>query len=199
MADWVGALAGIAGTGFGIVALWFAKEANTTAAAVRDEARDAAEKSLAIETERDSRALRLEKEAKERELEQEQRENERDQRILAGSLQAWWVKEETGGGSKWGVLLSNDGAATSVFHDVHLKVDANRYTKKIDIKTVPPGRYFIQSVATDKGWEFPEAVADSSTLRPITQAGRYSVNEIQFTDPLGTRWAWTAGSGLVRV
>lgn len=200
-AEWVAALAAIVGLFLSIFALKRADEANTTADLTRREAAEARSAEAAHGAAREREMKRKEDERDKRERARDDRELEREARQLAGAVQAWWVAEPDGNGpgqDRWSVLVCNEGLAGSVFHDVHIMVSGNRYKDEIVIETLPPGRYYVPSVAAPKGWDLPRQVRDASTMDPILRSANHTVNEIRFIDPAGEHWVWTATSGLSR-
>lgn len=176
-AEWAAAVASVISVVIAIVALKSAQAANRTA-----------EKSV-----RD--ADRAAKEAQQREDERDQREKQRDRRRVAGNLQAWWAADMRSDKPVWGVVLSNDGAATSVFRDVTITTTANGHDSTVEVRVVPPGRFFIGQQAPDK-WSLPRSAPSSEHLDPIMKSAKHTVDQILFTDPLGDCWQWTAAEGL---
>lgn len=175
LADWVAAVAAAFAAWFGVQALKTSREANATAEQAREDAQAQAEREQA-------------------------RELERDRRAVAGSLQAWWVTDQSSEKARWGVILSNASPVPSVFHDVELEVKGNKKSSQIRVATAPPGQYFIESnKESANAWEFPRAVADPTALTPLAKSSTHTVTRITFTDQLGTRWCWTAKSGLEAV
>lgn len=121
-----------------------------------------------------------------------EREQARDRRAVAGTLQAWWaVVDQT-----WGVVVANSGPTPAVFHDVQITVTGNALTTQpISIACLPPGLFFVESTAP---WQFPTATTLEQTTA-VTRSTKHDIQRIEFTDPIGTRWAWTAPDGLVEI
>lgn len=133
-----------------------------------------------------------------RELERDARERERDRRQIAGSLHAWWVvREDAEDGQKWGLIIANEGAVSSVFYDIEIFAKGNRVEDTVRAALLPPGRFFVES--STMGWGYPSSVCVDDPHIPITGSSRHSVLRIRFTDQLGTRWEWTKDSHLTAI
>ncbi|MGQ4543801.1 hypothetical protein ACUH97_04190 [Dermabacteraceae bacterium P13088] len=165
-------------------------------------------KALATARDANKNANRAHLENQEIEKERDLREQERERRLIAGTLQAWWAcHEEVVNGEikrRWGVVISNEGSVSSVFHDIQIDVTFSLSSDNcpVSILTMPPGLYFVQRNVNGKGenaghpWKLPEKVSDSSNYHPITKGKNHSVDAISFTDQLGAHWKWDARNGL---
>lgn len=180
VAELIAAAAAIVAAGVSIQALRLARNSNMTAEAARREAKESAEQALALETRTTERL------------------EESERRLLAGSLQAWWVADISLTKPVWGLLVSNTGPAATVFHEVTIKVTDSTNNQPLSIETVPPGRIFVES-KYGGGWELPKAIRRMSNYEPITRSRTHNVSQIRFRDPLGTKWDWTPQGGLIRV
>lgn len=188
-AEWAAALASVISVAIAIIALKYARDANKTADDSMREASAATARAQQREAERDQRDSQ-------REAERDQREKQRDRRRVAGNLQAWWAADtRSTDKGEWGIVLSNDGAATSVFRDVKITTTANGHESIIDVRVVPPGRFFINNQTPDR-WGLPRWAPPSEHLDPIMKSAKHTVDRISFTDPLGDCWEWTAAGGL---
>lgn len=183
VADVTAAAAALAGLALSARSLKVAQSANDTAERTRTETIDAARTAAS-------------------------REDDRDRRALASHLQAWWAYTEdpsisTNGAKVYGVVVSNRGSTSAVFHDVRIATVGNNHPsgEDIEIVTVPPGLYFVASNAVTGGsaWGRPVLVTDESAFFPLTFARKYDVRTIRFRDQLGTPWQWRPTDGLVEV
>lgn len=130
------------------------------------------------------------------------RESWREERARALGLEAWWVDGELDGRKVWGVLVSN--ATTASFHEVEIEAvggDNPKAGRAIRLKSLPPGRYFVESLAktAEQPWADRILVPDEQFLRPLTQARTRNVRVLRFTDSSGIRWQWELRSGLTRL
>lgn len=207
--EWAGAIAAGIGTLLSIVALWYARQANQLSARTQADNRAAAAEADRRQRERDrlndererefhARQERFAEEARAREQRREQRAEDQELRLVAASLQAWWVRRSTETAETlWGVQIVNvsDGA---VFHDVTVCADGNRSASAFTIELLPPGRFFCQSTTT--GWAaFPVALAAGEQLEPITYTRKHRIRSIEFSDQLGARWRWEPGAPPERI
>ncbi len=167
LAEWAGAFAAIIGTFISLFALWYAHKANETAEATRKDTREASEKALALEA-------------------------QREKRLVAGSLQAWWARAELDEAEGWGVVVSNLGPTRSVFREVEIAVDGNKYSDSILLEVVPPGQFFVESV--HDGWSLPRPI-NTEEYDSLTKSHFHRIRSIRFTDQLGTKWTWNPTDG----
>lgn len=130
----------------------------------------------------------------------EEREKIRDQRRIASNLQAWWVTNNDNKPSNWGVVLSNTGSDSSVFHDICMKFTSNSTPSEHKIKTLPPGTYFLESTFKSNGspeLKFPQLVDNSQDFQPLLNSEKHAIEELSFQDQVGQKWTWTSKSGLL--
>lgn len=130
-----------------------------------------------------------------------QRDTSRDERSRALGLSAWWVTGHLLDKEVWGILVSN--SASTTFHDVSIRAVGNTHSKAnatIDVRTLPPGRYLVQSMpkSADKPWGTKIALTDDVALQPLTNANTRNVQSIEFTDSSALQWRWSPTSGLER-
>jgi hypothetical protein len=130
-----------------------------------------------------------------------QGESKRDERRQAHGLSAWWVTGHFGERQVWGILISNSASAT--FHDVSIEAVGNDNPKAgraIDLRTVPPGRYLVESLSksSSRAWGSKVPIAHDTTMQPLMDANTRNVRSIDFTDSSGLRWRWTPSTGLQR-
>ncbi|MEL6051291.1 hypothetical protein [Corynebacterium rouxii] len=129
----------------------------------------------------------------------EEREKIRDQRRIASNLQAWWVTNNDNKQSNWGVVLSNTGSDSSVFHDICVKFTCNSTTSKHKVTTLPPGTYFLESTFKSNGSPelgFPQLVDNLRDFQPLLNSKKHAIEELSFQDQVGQKWTWTSKSGL---
>ncbi|WP_291314682.1 hypothetical protein [Corynebacterium sp. UBA2622] len=188
----LGQVADLVGAGASLAALAIARQANQLAKATADETSKHVAESNRV-------ALEASQKAEAHALEADERERERDQRGIASNMQAWWVKEDTSAKGRWGILVSTTGAINSVFFEVVLHVKANEKPLSIQVATLPPGQYFIESVWGAEGLKFisPRPVSSSESFLPLLHAESHTVEEISFRDQLGKQWTWKRGTGLM--
>lgn len=130
-----------------------------------------------------------------------QRDASRDERSRALGLSAWWVTGILREKEVWGILISN--SASTTFHDVSIRAVGNTHSKAkatIDLRTLPPGRYLVQSMpkTADQPWGAKVALTDDIALQPLTNANSRNVQSIDFTDSSALQWRWSPTSGLER-
>lgn len=194
-ADVISSFAALASTILAIMALGIAKAANRTADRVRVEAKEQADRQTKLDQERDQRARELQTCTEERELERDRREDERDRRRIAEGVAAWWViKDET---KKWGVFISNAPSTPTIFHSLTIETRGNDYQNEILVKTLTPALFF--AVSTKEGWKFPEKVDNTAGFSPVLNSLKHSIEALDFTDQLGTRWKWSKDTGVDRM
>lgn len=173
---------------------------------VARQANDLAEETAAESADhiRESNRLALEA-AEQAELharEAEKREEMRDQRRIASNMQAWWVKETKEDSARWGIILSNTGADNAVFYNVDIRIVSNSTPLRVNIATLPPGQYFLESCRTNSGSptiSYPESIRELRGYQPLLKAKTHAVQAMEFTDQVGQRWQWTRKTGLAAV
>ncbi|WP_295782739.1 hypothetical protein [uncultured Microbacterium sp.] len=182
VSDCVAAVAAVAGSVLSVWALRFGLAANRTAEQTRQDAKAAADAAEARERDRDAA------------------DAERDRRLIAGSVAAWWAADRSEEPLRYGVIIANQSAALSVFYDVDVHVTPPAGGKHvIHMNVLPPGQFFVQHrIGYPRStWErLPVPVRSTQILDPLTVAGDRSVDLVEFSDGLGTRWRWRPREGL---
>ncbi|WP_439691111.1 hypothetical protein ACRQ4B_09080 [Curtobacterium sp. SP.BCo] len=136
--------------------------------------------------------------------------SDRDEREAA-RVSAWisFVFDSTEPENKalWNDVLVIRNAADSVIHNVEAKAVMNGADEiAFTAKICPPGESYSEWIYPrnrphqNRAWKLPSSCSelawDDRMLRPFPVADKWSLVSMSFTDALGKRWEYEAGSGL---
>lgn len=129
--------------------------------------------------------------------ESERRAEREFRRLMAGTLQAWWVRVcASGSEEEWGVMVRNGSGDSTQFLDVGIDVEGIKgETSGIRIANVPPGEYFVKNEG-GSAWGLPRVLSRDEEVNPIMKSKNHRITAISFTDQLGIRWQWDPKTGL---
>lgn len=133
---------------------------------------------------------------------QYQMDRGREAKSRAFGLSAWWVTLPSGVDAKkrWGIVVSNTSDA--VFYNVNVVARGARNSAEetsFDIRTLPPGRCFVETSWTGKVWQFARAIGHGEESSPVLGSGSHSIASLTYTDTATRSWKWTPDHGLREV
>lgn len=130
---------------------------------------------------------------------QYQIDRSREAKSRAFGLSAWWVTlpSATDGKKLWGIVVSNTSDA--VFYNVNVVARGARNSAEetsFVIRTLPPGRCFVETNWTGHVWQFPRALGHGEESSPVLGSGSHGIASFTYTDTATRSWTWTPDNGL---
>lgn len=154
-----------------------------------------------------------------KDISESQIRHERERKSQPAMLGVWWAHHIAGGQyssleeasqkgkifsseireqakRKRGLLISNQ--SHTIFHDItiHARLDSKSLIP-VEIRSLPPGSYFTLFMQNENGWGWIQSTEVlPGNLTALTEAKKYEIASVNFTDNLGQSWE-TNGHGTL--
>lgn len=125
-------------------------------------------------------------------------EDDRERQAQARQISAWISVKLDGESGPYGIELTNGSLAPVYDVTVRAKDSYGVSQPQLDLRVLPPGRFFAERVDTKYHWAYPDPAEEVGyPLRPVAKSSKWRVERITFRDSANVGWGRDA-AGVLR-